>query len=70
MNASVVDAALEKAATKRATRPAPPARVGKGALAGRQWLLSATVDDEQCFFILDFQGVGGLRRHGWRRRAL
>ena len=57
-NESVVDAALETAAIKRATRPAPPARVGKGALAGRQWLLSATVDDEQCFFILDFQESG------------
>jgi tRNA G46 methylase TrmB len=57
-NDSAVDAALEKAATKRATRPAPPARVGKGALAGRQWLLSATVDDEQCFFILDFMESG------------
>ena len=57
-NESAVDSALEKAATKRATRPAPPARVGKGALAGRQWLLSATVDDEQCYFILDFRESG------------
>ena len=57
-NESVVDAALETAAIKRATRPAPPARVGKGALAGRRWLLSATVDDEQCFFILDFRESG------------